>query len=151
EHRQMEFRIGINLGDVIVEGERIYGDGVNIAARIESLAEAGGLCISGKVYEEVKSKVALGYEYLNRTTGHWHSVALFENTQAVRSERSRASGEVEEPAGRGSGGLRLRCATLRPNGKGSTASEKVYESFVVRFRRASGQKHRRAGAGMASG
>src|SRR5215475_13412129 len=60
-------------------------------------------------------------------------MTLFENTQAVRSERSRASGEVEEQAGRGSGGLRLRCATLRPNGQGSTASEKVYESFVVRF------------------
>src|SRR2546422_2343536 len=48
-HRRMEFRIGINLGDVIVEGERIYGDGVNIAARVEGLAEPGGLCISGAV------------------------------------------------------------------------------------------------------
>src|SRR5215510_14285270 len=62
-NRQMEFRIGINLGDVIVEDGRLYGDGVNIAARIESLAEAGGLCISGKVYEEVKTKLALSYEY----------------------------------------------------------------------------------------
>src|SRR5262245_57754372 len=62
--RQMEFRIGVNLGDVVVEDGRLYGDGVNIAARIESLAEVGGLCISGKVYEEVKSKVALAYEYL---------------------------------------------------------------------------------------
>src|SRR5215475_6332348 len=52
EQRKMEFRIGINLGDVIVEGERLYGDGVNIAARLESLAEPGGLCISGKVFEE---------------------------------------------------------------------------------------------------
>ena len=50
-HRRMEFRIGINLGDVIAEGERIYGDGVNIAARLEGLAEAGGLCISGTVYD----------------------------------------------------------------------------------------------------
>ncbi len=62
--RKMEFRIGVNLGDVVVEEGRLYGDGVNIAARIESLAEAGGICISGKVYEEVKTKVALGYEYL---------------------------------------------------------------------------------------
>src|ERR1043166_9669966 len=46
-HRQMHFRIGINLGDVIVDGERIYGDGVNIAARLESLAQPGGVCISG--------------------------------------------------------------------------------------------------------
>ena len=62
--RRMEFRIGINLGDVIVEGERIYGDGVNIAARVESLAEAGGICISGPVYDQVKSKLALQYESL---------------------------------------------------------------------------------------
>jgi TolB-like protein/class 3 adenylate cyclase/predicted Zn-dependent protease len=63
-HRRMEFRIGINLGDVIVEGERIYGDGVNIPARLEGLAEAGGLCISGSVYEQVKTRLALGYEDL---------------------------------------------------------------------------------------
>jgi adenylate cyclase len=48
-HRRMEFLIGINLGDVIAEGERLYGDGVNIAARLEGLAEAGGICISGTV------------------------------------------------------------------------------------------------------
>ena len=63
-HRRMEFRIGINLGDVIVEGERIYGDGVNIAARLEGLAEAGGLCVSGTVYDQIKTKLALGYEDL---------------------------------------------------------------------------------------
>lgn len=62
--RRMEFRIGINLGDVIVEGERIYGDGVNIAARLESLAEAGGICISGTVYDQVENKLALTYESL---------------------------------------------------------------------------------------
>src|SRR5881398_2593023 len=63
-HRRMEFRIGINLGDVITEGERIYGDGVNIAARLEGLAEAGGLCIAGTVYDQVKNKLALDYEDL---------------------------------------------------------------------------------------
>jgi adenylate cyclase len=61
-HRRMEFRIGINLGDVVVEGERIYGDGVNIAARLESLADGGGICIAGSVYEQIKTKLALGYE-----------------------------------------------------------------------------------------
>src|SRR6266508_2796144 len=67
-HRKMEFRIGINLGDVIVEGERIYGDGVNIAARLESLAEPGGLCISGTVYDHVENKLSLTYEYLGEQT-----------------------------------------------------------------------------------
>ena len=64
ENRRMEFRIGVNLGDVIEEGERIYGDGVNIAARIESLAEGGGICISGTVYEHIENKLPLKYEYL---------------------------------------------------------------------------------------
>jgi adenylate cyclase len=64
QNRRMEFRIGINLGDVIEEEDRIYGDGVNIAARVENLAEGGGICISGTVYEHVKDKLPLGYEYL---------------------------------------------------------------------------------------
>jgi adenylate cyclase len=64
ENRRMEFRIGVNLGDVIEEGGRIYGDGVNIAARIESLAEGGGICISGTVYEHIENKLPLKYDYL---------------------------------------------------------------------------------------
>jgi adenylate cyclase len=64
QDRRMEFRIGINLGDVIQEGERIYGDGVNIAARVEGLAEPGGICISGTVYEHIKNKLALWNDYL---------------------------------------------------------------------------------------
>jgi adenylate cyclase len=59
--RRMEFRIGVNLGDVMVEGEQIYGDGVNVAARLESLAEPGGICISGTVHDQVRDKLALGY------------------------------------------------------------------------------------------
>ena len=64
ENSRMRFRIGINLGDVLEEGERIYGDGVNIAARMESLAEAGGICISGTVYDAIENKIGLEYEYL---------------------------------------------------------------------------------------
>jgi len=64
ENRRMEFRIGINLGDVIEEGEQIYGDGVNIAARLEGLAEAGGICISGTAFDQVRNKLELGYDYL---------------------------------------------------------------------------------------
>ena len=68
ENRRMVFRIGINLGDVIEEEERIYGDGVNIAARVESLAEGGGICISRTAYDQVKNKLTLGYEYLGEHT-----------------------------------------------------------------------------------
>src|ERR1700730_6081958 len=62
--RRMEFRIGVNLGDVMVEGEQIYGDGVNVAARLESLAEPGGICISGTVHDQISNKLTLGYEDL---------------------------------------------------------------------------------------
>ena len=68
DNRRMEFRIGINLGDVIEEGERIYGDGVNIAARLESLADAGGICVSGTAFDQVKNKLNLGYKYLGEQT-----------------------------------------------------------------------------------
>ena len=64
EDRRMEFRIGVNLGDVVEDGDTIYGDGVNIAARLESLAEAGGICISGTAYDQVENKLSLGCEYL---------------------------------------------------------------------------------------
>jgi len=66
--RRMEFRIGINLGDVIVDGEQIYGDGVNVAARLESLAEPGGICVSGSVHEQLGNKLAISYEDLGQQT-----------------------------------------------------------------------------------
>jgi adenylate cyclase len=68
ESRRMEFRIGVNLGDVVEDGEQILGDGVNIAARLESLSEAGGVCISGSAYDFVGKKLSLGYEYLGENT-----------------------------------------------------------------------------------
>jgi len=64
QNRRMEFRIGINLGDVMVEEERIYGDGVNIAARMEGLVEGGGICISGTVFDHIKGKVSVSFEDL---------------------------------------------------------------------------------------
>jgi adenylate cyclase len=64
ENRRMEFRIGINLGDVIDEKGRIYGDGVNVAARLEAMADAGGICISKTAFDQIETKLPLGYEYL---------------------------------------------------------------------------------------
>jgi adenylate cyclase len=68
ENRRMEFRIGVNLGDVIEEENRIYGDGVNIAARLEALADPGGICVSKTAFDHIESKLPLGYEYLGEQT-----------------------------------------------------------------------------------
>jgi adenylate cyclase len=62
EDQRIQFRIGINIGDVIFEGEDIYGDGVNVAPRLEALAKPGGICVSRTVYDHTKSKVAFGFE-----------------------------------------------------------------------------------------
>src|SRR5512136_520418 len=64
ETRRMEFRIGMNVGYVSEEGDTIYGDGVNIAARLEGLAEAGGICISESAYQQIENKLPLRYDYL---------------------------------------------------------------------------------------
>ena len=63
EDRKMVFRIGVNLGDVIQDGERIYGDGVNIAARVEGLSEPGGIAISGTAFDNVRNKLDYGYQF----------------------------------------------------------------------------------------
>src|SRR5436189_1953745 len=62
--RRIEFRIGVNLGDVIIEEDDIYGDGVNVASRLEGLAEPGEVYISGGIYEQIKHKLVCGYESL---------------------------------------------------------------------------------------
>ncbi len=66
ENRRMQFRIGINIGDIIEEGERIYGDGVNISARLEAIADPGGICISKTAFEHIESKLPFGYEYIGK-------------------------------------------------------------------------------------
>ena len=86
----MEFRIGINLGDVVEEAERIYGDGINIAARVEGLAEGGGICISGTVYDSIKNKLSLSYESLGE-----HTVKNI--TEPVRVYRMRIGPEAAAP------------------------------------------------------
>src|SRR5215813_11175694 len=62
EDKRIEVRIGVNLGEVIVEGEDRYGEGVNVAARLQQLADPGGICVSAKVSREVEKKLAFGFE-----------------------------------------------------------------------------------------
>ena len=88
--RRMDFRIGVNLGEVIVEGDRIYGDGVNIAARVQGLAEGGGVCISGSVCDEISSKLSFVCEPLGEHT-------LKNIDEAVRVYRVRARTHSEAP------------------------------------------------------
>src|SRR2546427_7840021 len=99
DQRKMEFRIGLNLGDVVVEGERLYGDGVNIAARLEGLAEPGGICISGTVHDHIENKLALTYEYLSEQT-------VKNIAKPVRVWRGRV--EPENTGGTVGGGIRGR-------------------------------------------
>jgi len=91
ENRRMHFRIGVNLGDVVEEDGRIYGDGVNITARVEGLAEGGGICISGTVYDSIKSKLSLSYESMGE-----HTVKNI--TEPVRVFRMRIGPEAAPPA-----------------------------------------------------
>jgi len=64
EDKRLQFRIGVNIGDVVQDGDRIYGSGVNVAARIEGLADPGGICVSRNTYDHVKDKLDLGFDYL---------------------------------------------------------------------------------------
>src|SRR6201993_1033576 len=64
QNRRMQFRIGINLGDILIEGDDILGDGVNVAARLEGIAEPGGICVSSSAYEQVRGKVPVDFNDL---------------------------------------------------------------------------------------
>src|SRR3979411_1197461 len=64
KHHWIEYRIGVNLGDVIIEADDVYGDGVNIASRLEAIADPGQVYISGGIYEQIKHKLVCGYESL---------------------------------------------------------------------------------------
>ena len=93
EDRRIELRIGVNLGDVIIEDDDIYGDGVNIAARLEGLAEPGGICVSGTVFDHVEGKVDLNFADLGerqvkniRGSLHVYSVALERKESTARDD-----------------------------------------------------------------
>jgi formylglycine-generating enzyme required for sulfatase activity/class 3 adenylate cyclase len=87
--RQLRFRIGINLGDVMVRGSDLLGDGVNIAARLEGLAEPGGICISGSVWDQVNGKLSIGYIDIGEQS-------VKNIPRPVRAYHLRVDGAIEE-------------------------------------------------------
>ena len=90
--RQMKFRIGVNVGDVMVEDDNLYGDGVNVAARLEGVAAAGGICISGSTFDQVKNKLSIGFEDIGPQE-------VKNITQPVRAYAIGAVGEYSDVAG----------------------------------------------------
>ena len=105
--RRMHFRIGVNLGDVIEQGDgTIYGDGVNIAARMEALAEGGGVCISSTVFDSVEGKLALGFDFLGEQ--QVKNIAKPVRVYRVRTEARPASERARSQAIKG------RPSDLRP-------------------------------------
>ncbi|PST22034.1 adenylate/guanylate cyclase domain-containing protein [Mesorhizobium plurifarium] len=94
---RMDYRIGLNLGDVIADGDDIYGDGVNIAARLQASAPAGGIVISSTVYDQVRNKLAVGFEFLGALTvknieGGVPSYAVQIGTAEGTASQTRGSG-----------------------------------------------------------
>ncbi len=82
EDRRIALRIGVNLGDVIIDGDDVYGDGVNVAARLEVLAEPGGICASRTVYNHVKGKAGLAFEAMGER--RVKNIAAVDRGAAVR-------------------------------------------------------------------
>jgi hypothetical protein len=98
--RQMWFRIGINLGDVIVERDDIFGDDVNIAARLQALAEPGGVLISGTVHDQIKNKLSLGFDFLGpqRLKNIDSEVPVYSAVMGVAARPAVAVRASEKPA-----------------------------------------------------
>ncbi len=92
--RRMEVRIGVNLGEVLIDGDRIYGDGINIAARVQGLAEGGGVCISGSVCDEIASKLTLDCESLGE-----HTLKNIDEPVRVYRVRVGSAARVDDPPG----------------------------------------------------
>src|SRR4249919_2530889 len=102
--RQMLFRIGINLGDILIEGDDILGDGVNIAARLEGIAEPGGICISSSAYDQVQGKVAvefadLGDQQLKNIARYVRAYAIVRDQidEGAKPGRSQLAPSTTEP------------------------------------------------------
>src|SRR3984893_3978197 len=95
ENKRISFRVGVNLGDIIVEGDDIFGDGVNVAARLEALAEPGGICISRTVREQIRDK--LPYPFENKGEQNVKNIARPVRVYALRPEAVAALPELTAP------------------------------------------------------
>lgn len=100
DKRKMEFRIGINVGDVVEENGRIYGDSVNIAARLQELADAGGICISGGVYDQIENKLDLSYSYFgeHKVKNITKPIQVYVVKMATVTTKTEMSKKYEPPA-----------------------------------------------------
>lgn len=115
--QRMRFRIGINLGDVMVEGNDVYGDGVNVAARLQQMAEPGGIVISGPVYDQVHNKLSMGFDSL----GHQRVKNV---TNPVRSYRVIQGDAATRPA------ASPPIAPTRPEGDSRTALRRAWAWYM---------------------
>ncbi len=125
---RMEFRIGINLGDVMVEGEDIYGDGVNVAARLQELSARGGIMLSKSVHDQVKAKMALGFEPLGPQ--QVRNVSEPVETYSVRLGGRNEPEKVEpDPAGEGNDGSGNERTTAGSNAHWDKDTQAVANGF----------------------
>ena len=126
---RMRFRIGVNLGDVMVDGADIYGDGVNIAARLQELAEPGGVVISGPVYDQVHNKLSLGFDCLGQQ--QMKNVAPVISYRVAMSGRAIGRGGFPAQAGAGS-----EAGAQRPgNGHGPSTWIRVVSDWFANLPR----------------
>jgi adenylate cyclase len=114
EGERMRFRIGVNLGDVMVDGGDLFGEGVNIAARLQELAEPGGVLVSGSVFEQVRNKLSVGFDFLG-------AQAVKNIAEAVPAYRVVLGGEAAERAGV-EGKAQRPVAVAAPPAKGAAAA-----------------------------
>lgn len=128
-HRVMAFRMGINLGDVIRQGKRLYGNSINIAARLESLADAGGIHISGAVYDQVVSRLKLPYVYL----GEQVLKNIAQPVRVYRIDMPTASRSLTVYTGgcAGSGQRRLTAGAPRRLGAGTGGLLGLFQSWFT--------------------
>jgi len=99
EDKRLQFRIGVNIGDVVHDGDRIYGSGVNVAARIEGIADAGGICISRGTYDQVKDKLDIGFKYIgeHEVKNIDEPVRVYKVLMGTDAPKSLVEGELELP------------------------------------------------------